>query len=147
MALPDSTDQAILDAIVTGIKTITAGADYNTNFGDEVFNDRSTPFKTDGVNVRESGDQLAEEQVSSGDLHDIYMDVDIDIINKGATTDLRKKKNDILKYIGLNDTWGALAIGTEYFGSIKEPLNHLGDKLADLRISIRIHYRKNAWSK
>lgn len=151
MALPDIKEHTIIEAMKTRFAAITSGANYYTTF-DKVVDNMPGNHSYDKdltkiINIRETNDTLLEEQESSSVLHDIGLDIDIDVIAKGsAVADIRKMKADILKSINTDLTWSGNAFYTIYRGSQRNKTDQYGNKIADLTISITVQYRKNAWS-
>lgn len=151
MALPDIKDDTIIAAIKTRLAAITAGSNYYTTFDKVVDNmPGNASFDKDYtkiINIRETNDVLLDEQISDGTtLHDIGLDIDIDVIAKdAAAANLRKMKADILKSINTDLTWSGNAFHTTYRGSQRNKTDQFGSKIADLTISITVLYRKAAW--
>ena len=150
MALPDIKEHTIIEAMKTRFAAITAGANYYTTFDKVVDNmPGNASFDKDFtkiINIRETNDTLLEELESAGTLHDIGLDIDIDLIAKGsAAADIRKMKADILKSINTDLNWSGSAFTTQYKGSQRNKTDQFGNKIADLTISITVQYRKNVW--
>jgi len=150
MPLADIKENTIIGLMVTRFAAIVAGANYYTTFDKVVDNMPGNATydkdKNKIINIRDTSDTMLEEQESAQTLHDIGIDVDIDIIAKGtAAADIRKMKADILKSINTDLTWSGNAFNTLYIGSQRNKTDQFGNKIADLTISIRVQYRKNAW--
>lgn len=152
MALPSIIDDQIISAIKTRFEAIAVGSDYYTTF-EKVYDNFPNiasieAVKTKIINLRDvSEDKLGEASESSKQLHDIDMLVEIDIIAKGSeAVNIRKMKADILKSIGTDLTWGALAFDTNYISSQRNRKDIYGKYISDLTITIGIQFRKNAWS-
>lgn len=150
MALPDIKEDTIIGAIKTRLAALTAGSNYYTTF-DKVVDNMPANASYDKdytkiINIRETNDTLLEEQESASTLHDIGLDIDIDVIAKGtAVANIRKMKADILKSINTDLTWSGNAFTTFYRGSQRNKTDQYGNVIADLTISITVQYRKNAW--
>lgn len=151
MSLPQIKDQEIIDAVKARFNSIVAGDNYYYSYADKVFDNKPNPFEEENlieINLIDGNEDLLAEQDSTTVLHDLSLDVGIEISLAGtdAVDNRRKIKADILKSIGTDVTWGGLAITTEFEGNENNPIDQMGNKVADLRINISISYRKNAWS-
>lgn len=144
-------DHQIIEAMKTRFKAITAGANYYYTYDNVTDWYTGTISKTEDspwIDLKDNEEDLLQVQESSEVLHDIDMLVHIDIlvIGKSHFENIRKMKADILKSINVDLTWGGLAFHTTYIGSQRNVIDQLARKVADLRITIGIHFRKNAWS-
>jgi hypothetical protein len=151
MALASIKDHEIIEAMKTRFKAIAAGADYYytykhvTDWYTGAYNKTSD---SPSLDIKDDEESLLEVQESSETLHDIDMLVHVDIMchGKNHVENIRKMKADILKNINTDLTWGGLAFHTTFISSERNVIDQLGRKVSDMRISIGIHFRKNAWS-
>jgi hypothetical protein len=149
MGTPSIKDYTLLEAIKTRLEAVTAtGGSYYNTLLNKVFVNKATPFESTGINIRDDADQLNGEFISSTDLEDLEMDVEIDVYAMGSTDywNILKYKADILKAIGTDLTFSGAAYHTKYIGYQRNKVDQQGNKLGDLTIRIKIFYRKNAWS-
>lgn len=153
MALPNSLDNQITAAIKTRFESITAGSEYNYAY-EKVYDDlpggnAAVPESiTRAVNLRDNTQALDGTRLEANDtLHDIRYTKLIDIIGRGYTAaELRKMVNDILKSIGQDLTWGALAFHTEFINARRNGRDAYDNIISDWTIEIDIIFRKNEWS-
>ena len=154
MALPNSLDNQITAAIKTRFESIdSAGGDYNYDY-DVVYDDlpggnAAVPEDVArAINLRDNTQALeGTRELVNDTLHDIRYTKLIDIIGRGyIAADLRKMVNDILKSIGQDLTWGALAFHTEFVNARRNGRDAYDNIISDWTIEIDIIFRKNEWS-
>lgn len=154
MALPNDLDSQITAAIKARFEAITVvGGNYNYAY-EEVYDDypggnAALPESLLRViNIRDNNEALDGTREQANDtLHDIRYTKFIDVIGRGySAAELRKMKNDILKSIGTDLTWGGLAFHTEFINARRNARDAFGNIISDWTIEIDIIFRKNAWS-
>lgn len=154
MSLPNSLDNQITAAIKARFEAITViGGNYNYAY-EKVYDDlpggnASVPGSiVRAINLRDNNEALdGTREYANDSLHDIRYTKFIDIIGRGYTAaELRKMKNDILKSIGSDLTWGALAFHTEFVNARRNGRDAYENIISDWTIEIDIIFRKNAWS-
>lgn len=152
MPLPTLKDNQIIQAIKTRFESITAGSEYNYTY-DVVYDNfpgvaAIEESKTKIINLRENNEALDGTREQANDtLHDIRFNVFIDLIGRGySAAELRKMKSDILKSIGQDLTWGAIAFHTEFVNARRNGRDAFDNVISDWTIEIDIIFRKNAWS-
>ena len=143
-------DQAIIDAIMARFKTIAAGDNYYTTFGDNVFDSRTEPLddsELPGITIHDADEPVEIDNAENFHTCKITVFIDVIVAKNPAASDIRKAKNDILKSIGTDITWSGLAVITKHITTASNLVNQQGDLVANRRIQIEITYRKPAWSK
>lgn len=148
MGTPSNPKQTILETIKTKFEAISAvGGNYFYTYSGKVYLNKQTAFESLGINISDANENKLEED-SSGTLWDNDLDVDVDIVCTTAAemANLYKYEADIMKCIGANLTWDALAFHTDFINSIRNKADQEGRKVADQTIRIRITFRKNAWN-
>jgi hypothetical protein len=149
MSKPLTPDQSIINAMMARFKAITAGTDYYTTFGNNVFDNKKDPFDASqmpGINLHERN---TDPQIDNSQTkHTCTMSIDIDIVMLEEVDDtaIRQAAADVLKSIGSDVTWSGLAFNTHHTNTTSDVQNQQGDVVANRRITIEIIYRKNAWS-
>lgn len=151
MSLPSVKDNEIIQALKTRLGSIQTGSNYkftpNTVFDN--FPDIAAYGEDESyvLNIRDVSDENSLESISSDDLQDISLGVEIDIVARGFTpAQVREMKADVLKAIGSDTTFGGLAFHTKYLGAQKNKRDAYGQVITGWTIMIEIHYRKTAWS-
>lgn len=150
MAKASIIDQQIIEAMKTRFSAITAGTDYYYAYPSvtDWYTGQIPENKSPAIDIKDDEETLLQTQESSESKHDIEMIVNIDIIciSKTHFDDIRKMKADILKSINTDLTWGGLAFHTRFISSQRNVVDQMERKVADMRITVGIHFRKNAWS-
>jgi len=142
-------EQLLLDALQTRLLTITTGADYYNTFSPNVFVAKTTPFETNelpGINIQDKTEEFLNASTGADDYAELDLIVEVNIITTGSTAaEVRQMKADVLKSIGTDVTFDALAINTKYIGSERNKADQTGNKIADCSISIGFVYLNKAW--
>lgn len=150
MGLPTNKKQQILEKIQTKLAAISAtGGNYNYTYSGKVTLNKQSAVTEFGVDIRDGDEFKIAERESSQTLQDNELNVFISINCATASelTNIYKYESDLLKCIGLNLTWDALALHTEYISSIRDRVDQLGNKMGDMVINIKISYRKTSWNQ
>ena len=153
MPTPSIKDDTIIQAVKARFAAIvTTAGNYFYNYPkvyDVIAGRSAIPENvTRAINIRDVSDEFLQESSESSDsLHDIRLNLEIDILVRNhSASDLRKIKADLLKSIGTDLKWGGLAFNTVYLNSQRNRRDAYGEVISDLTISIEIYYRKTAWS-
>lgn len=144
---------AIIDAVLTTLKTIKTTAGYYSDAGNNVFESRVSNFSTSelpGLNVREADDPVeAIEQQGAFGIFNRSLQLEIDIVNYGklSASEIRETEADVNKAIGTNLTWDGNATMTYPVASVPGYSEHEENKLEKKTIIIRIDYKTIEWSE
>lgn len=143
MAPPKSKRQSIIDAVITRLKTIAAGATYSTSMGSHVRDWKVTTWdqsEIPGVMVHD-----VSEDVEAGTTreHVKTMHLEIDAVVKNGTTtgaEMREALADLETCVKADETWGGLASRTVY-RSNKFALMQEDATVAMVQMVLDIEYR------
>jgi hypothetical protein len=152
--MADSIRQQIISALDTRLKTILVANGYASNVGQHVYEWRSADLEESslpGIIYRDisSGEALPVTIMAADSKREFPLDVEIDIhVKTGATSapaQMRSMIADVIKAIGTDPTFSALAVMTEYNGdetSVEQQERTMGS--ATMRF--RIIYRTKLWN-
>jgi hypothetical protein len=108
--MADSKRQQIIEAIDTRLKTILTTGGYHSNIGQHVFEWKTSPFSDEqepGVTYRDvSNNREAEGAVNKFRWR---LTVEIEVVSQTTAETMRLMIADVLKAVGVDHTWGALA--------------------------------------
>lgn len=147
--MSDIVENDIIDNIILRFTGIKKELGYKTTVI-TVDDNRSTPYEEDelpAINIIDGTIELTSVQLSCATYHTMDMYVDINIIT--ANDDvlyIRNLINDVQKAIGVDVTWGGLAIDTTLVGIDRDIVDQQNNKIANAKIRIKITYRKKQWS-
>lgn len=114
--------QTIIDAVKTRLALITVAHGYDTNLGANVNEWRSAqydPSELPAIEVRDTVDEPAGQALSGpGNIewHSLLVEIEFAIVIGGGATEARKGLYDIYTAIGVDQTWGGLALRTLWMG-------------------------------
>jgi hypothetical protein len=144
--------QQIVDAIETRAKTISVANGYQTAIGSHVFVWKLTPFGANempGVDIRDRSDAIDSEGLKGSvnvDNHDLTVAFEV-VCQSGRTSDddVRKMIADVYKMIGMDPTWGSLALTTQLAG---DEITETQDEhvIAGATITVTVLYRTNKYA-
>jgi hypothetical protein len=147
--MADSIRQQIITALDTRLKLIKTTGGYKTNAGNNVFDwlDRDlADTELDAIIYRDRTDDIQHNLI---DVYTHKVRVEIEAKAKSAATtasQIRKIMDDILKAIGVDDTWGGLAQDTNPLST--EIDIQKSDKIAgEAKINIEIEYDASKWTQ
>ena len=111
--MADSIRQQIIDAIETQLGTILTTNGYETNLGSNIFVWKPEPFAATEVPGADIQDQEETTDLAA-QLHEHLLTIAVKVVGSGATieNDTRKYIADVIKAVGVDVTWGALAQDT-----------------------------------
>lgn len=151
--MPNSIRQIILTALDTRLKAILIASGYETDLGLSVFEWRTTEFQATELPGITWRDYAASEAVpitimGASSKVEQALDVEMDIMvqdgpDTGST--IRKCIADVQKAIGIDPTWGGLAVGTDDSGN-ETMRDQAGKITGSVTMRIRITYRTKAWN-
>lgn len=144
--------QQIVNAIETRFKTILVVGGYRTNLGDNVHVWRLSDWAKDeapGVDIRDT--DWDSDETGQG-LHDHGLLIEVYVEAGGGTSpaSVREMAADVLQAIGVDDTWGGLAIqtrpGKPTGGKSNEfQVGRGGHTYTAALMRFQVHYRTAAW--
>ena len=142
----DSVRQQIVSAIDARLKGILISGGYETNAGQHVFDWRVEETEEDVLPALIYRDTTVESSVDSFSAHAHKMTVTILALATDSTpmAEIRKIIADVDKAIGVDHTWGNLAIMTERVGDTSE-IEMAEKKYAASQITIAVTFRTVAW--
>jgi len=137
----DSIRQRIISAMDTRFKTILTTGGYVTNIGQHVFWWKSSPLQLSDLPGMNCKDRTSEKAPGCG-IYENSLPVEIEASVSGSASpeDIRKILADFEKCVGVDETWGGLALATDIDGddiSVEQNENKIG--LA--RVMMTIEYR------
>ncbi len=147
--MADSKRQKIINAVDARLKTILVTGGFETDLGKNVFAWRSEPLQASelpGLIYRDVSQEVSDDEAAIGQ-HEYELTVEVEIIaQSGATTgsQLRKMIADVIKAIGVDITWGALA---QRSNPVSDSINfEQAEKvIAGALVTFTIIYRTNQW--
>lgn len=153
----------ILEAVKTRLQTISVAGGYHTGVGSNVFIWKSDPFQQHqlpALNIIRGANTVEDEflrSTASGDnISQYILSVGIDIICQPGSVvhdDMEDIISDVYKAIGVDPTWGGLALQTWAVDDEVSVQKHSGegssfDKIVGGgTINIRIQYRTSKWQE
>jgi hypothetical protein len=149
--------QSIITAIITQLKTITPANGYYLNFADsgtveKVFDNRITELEEDELPIISISDkdETPNNDLMSGSRNPWWRDLDIDIsiVTNGevAVADIRKAIADVQSAVGVDTTWGGLALDTRWIGTVIGR-DQMEEKILDATVQIRVIYQTVEWEE
>jgi hypothetical protein len=149
--MPDSKRQLICTAFDTGLKTILVANGYNTNLGAKVFEWRPVPLElTDlpGVIWRDISEDDSAATTGTIGYHNHDLKVELKVITaSGSTTpaEIRKLLADVQQMIGVNPTWGGLALRTNPVSN-ETAVEQAEKIIGGITIIVVIQYQTKKWN-
>lgn len=141
----------IISAVKTRLQTITTDNGYNTNAGNNVFEGRTTAIpdsQLPAINILEGTDTFQNVlENGAASIHERILELDFEIVTNGntVTQDLRKVEADVIKAIGVDETFGSLAVQCIPGDVVPVYDKQQEKKLLGKVITIGIAYRITAW--
>jgi hypothetical protein len=149
--MADTKRQLICTALDTGLKTILVANGYNTNLGANVFEWRTAPFElTDlpGVIWRDISED--DSNATTGTIgyhnHDLKIELKISAASGSVTpAEIRKLLADVQRMIGVDPTWGKLALRTSPVSN-EIDVEQAEKIIGGITIAIVITYQTKKWN-
>ncbi len=142
-----NTRQSIIDAIDTQLKTILIANGYDTDLGSNVFEWRQVPLQESELPALIYRDVTSEIEIIVLDRHTHILNLEVEVKTQPGSTSgslARKMIADVIKAIGVDHTWGALAIKTDPVSS--EIVFEQHEKIiTGAIINFEITYRTDLW--
>ncbi len=144
-----NTRQSIIDTIDTQLKTILTANGYDTDLGSNVFEWRQVPLQASELPALIYRDAMSETEIIVLDKHTHKLTLEVEVKTEPGAIDgtlARKMIADVVKAIGVDHTWGALAIKTDPLNS--EIIFDEGGKekiISGAIINFEIMYRTDLW--
>lgn len=137
----------IVNALVTRLKTIST-ASYETNAGENVFLWRESPLEADevpGIFVYDTDDVSVDFSLapSHSRAEEHQLTVELGLVAT-STDEYRKIVRDVRKCIGVDETFGGLAMRTTPVRS-SVAVDDQGVKILGIEMIIRVDYRTTKW--
>ena len=133
--------QQIVTAIDTRLKLITITNGYETNAGNNVYEWRSSAMIESELPGLIYRDTQETEALSIGyQVHTLTIEIEGYVVGNAAPANLRKLIADVIKAIGVDSLWSALAEDTR---SVEETIQVEQEerRIAGTRIKIEVDYR------
>ena len=151
--MSDSIRQQIVTALDTRFKAILVANGYVTNLGEHIFEWRTTEVQEAELPALIWRDYAVSEAIpvtimGASSLTEQAIDVELDIMAQdGPTTGatIRSLIADVQKAIGVDHTWGGLAIRTDDAGN-ETGRDQAGKITGSVTMRIRITYRTKLWN-
>jgi hypothetical protein len=145
--MADSVRQDIIDAIDTRMKAILITGGYETNIGQNVFDWRAEPLEEDDLPALIYRDLSVETEVVSFAtfVHKMVFSIMVACASSTPMTTIRKIIADIDKAVGVDHTWGGLALMTERI-SDESGVEINERKYAGCQIVFNVIFRTLAWN-
>jgi low affinity Fe/Cu permease len=139
--------QQIVTAVETRLKTILVANGYRTAVGANVFLWRDSALTTAELPGMILRDRKAPVEVVSMQHQDNNLKFEVECYAKGATTAAqgRLMLDDVVKCIGVDQTWGRLARYT-LLDSHEIDLDQNAETIGGVKIEFTVVYRTNQWT-
>lgn len=142
--------QQILDAMITRFQAILVSGGYRTNAGSHCstwYHDPNTTYDESElpfINLRDMEDNMQPVSVNDRRMH--TMDIEIHTAANGANNDseTRKQIYDIYQAIGVDPTWGALAMDT-FLVKDSISVEHAEKIIAEAVVTVQVRYFTTLW--
>ena len=139
--MAESKRQQIVTAIDARLKTIRVVNGYETNAGNNVYEWRSSAMIESELPGLIYRDTQETEALSIGyQVHTLTIEIEGYVVGNAAPANLRKLIADVIKAIGVDSLWSALAEDTR---SVEETIQVEQEerRIAGTRIKIEVDYR------
>lgn len=138
--------QQIIDAIKTRFQGITVAAGYNFNLGSNVYEWRTSALPAANMPALLIAD-ISSTRNDSGVIGKFRytLNIEADIVAQDTPANTRKMIADVLKAIGVGETWGGLAQTTEQPESDEMQFEQNEKTIAGARIKFSIIYDALQW--
>ncbi len=145
--MTDSIRQKIISAIDTRLKSILIAGGYETDIGQNVWDWRAESLEEDNLPALIYRDTGTETEFGTFTTFTHKMTVNIMVAVSSTTpmTTIRKIIADIDRAIGMDDTWGGLALMTIKI-SDESQVEIDEVKFAGCQVVIEITFRTTAWN-
>lgn len=109
-----STLQSIIDALETRLATILTTGGYNTDAGQNVYENRSTPLNdTEMPAIVFTYEELVEADTFQEELHTLEIEFELHAAGASARDDIRSIAEDVVTAMAVDETFGGLADDVE----------------------------------
>ncbi len=145
--MADSIRQQILSAIDTRLKAILVASGYATDIGTNVHDWKVDPIEEDDLPILLYRDiSVATEIVNFNCFaHRMTVNISVAVTNSTPMTEIRKLIADLDKAIGVDETWGGLALFTIRIGD--ESSVEIGEKkFAGCQVNFEVTFRTLGWN-
>lgn len=147
--MADSIRQKITDAVSARLALIKTVNGYETDLGLKVFEWRVAEIPESDLPAavyRDIGCDTSDSEGSSMGYHLHSLNMEIELFASGSTSPatMRKMIADVFKAIGVDDTWGGLALTTRPQGD-KADVEQEEKKFTNTLVSIVVEFETLAW--
>lgn len=147
----DSKRQLICTRLDARLKTILIADGYNTDLGRNVFEWRDNPIdqsELPAVNWRDISEDDSNATAGTVGYHTHVITMELKIATaKGTTTakEIRALLADIVKAVGVDQTWGRQAIRTDPMSN-EMVIEEVEDIIGGLTVTLAITYQTIKWN-
>ncbi len=140
--------QNIVAALITALKTISVANGYRTAVGSQVYSWPDPTLDPDNLPALVVHDTAAPVEMDPNPYFSHTLTVEIYLVTSGALAGsaLSDCMADILQAVGVDHTFGGLAIQTRPLNCNKTSIEKLENSLGDAEVILEIDYRTTKWS-
>ena len=141
--------QALIDAVVERLRGIKYADGYATDAGNSVFEHRDPlgePFNESELPacwIRDGSSEITALD-SSVHEHSLSLEIGAHVSDMNAPAAGRLLESDILKAVGVDNTFGGLCVYCQPTGGTLE-VKREGKRQAGVRLLFEVRFRVNAW--
>ena len=150
--MADSIKKRIIAALDTVLKTILISNGYSTNAGQNVYDwiTQNLPISSLPAyaykNTGDTGGRIVTIAGPVNSIREYILNLDVNCIAQGSTTrsQIRDMMADLMRAIGTDQTFGGLALYTEFSGD-ETAIEQQEETVGSTTVKIAITYRTKIW--